>query len=412
MSWVVLLLLAASGRAADLEQHGYVKAQVEVLPFEEVVGASARLQQQLSGGDDVVSFEATFDLDLDLGLIGSTNLYDRAAELRIIPVECFVTVHPSWFDLSAGKQYVFWGQTDWVNPTDLFTPWDYLHISSELEDYRIAPWALRFTAYVRDTSFDLVWVPLPRPDLMDFSLMADGGIGVADAELPDRTIANGDFGLRIATRVAGFDLSAMAFHGLDKRPGFQMDVDTSTMPPALTLVPTYGTMEAVGGDFARGFGPVLLKGEAAWYRTQDHDGDDPTIRNPELYAVAGLTWVPTNDLNLTVQGTMSHLFAYDPVAEEATREALGEPDPDVDPVTAWGLVERAAWTWEDLLTLSVVGVQGIPEGDHAEMVLLSWRAADGLTVLGGVVVFGGPEESRFGRAHDASRVFAEVKASF
>jgi hypothetical protein len=412
MSWALLLLLASPGRAADLEHHGYVKAQVEVLPFEEAVGATARLQQQLSGGNDTASFVATFDLDLDLGLIGPTNLDDRAAELHILPVECYVTVHPSWFDLSAGKQYVFWGQTDWVNPTDLFTPWDYLHISSELEDYRIAPWALRFTAYVRDTSFDLVWVPLPRPDLMDFSMMADRNVGVGDPELPDRTLANGDFGLRIATRVAGFDLSAMAFHGLDKRPGMRMDVDTTSMPPILTLVPSYGTMQAVGGDFARGFGPVLLKGEAAYYRTEDHDGDDPAIRNPELYAVAGLTYVPHTNLNLTVQGTVSHLFEYDPEVETATRQAMGEPDPDVDPVTAWGLVERAAWTWEDLLTVSVVGVQGIPEGDHSEMVLVSWRAADGLTVLAGAVVFGGPEESRFGRVRDASRVFAEVKASF
>ncbi|MBW1881821.1 MAG: hypothetical protein JRJ84_25980 [Deltaproteobacteria bacterium] len=157
MCWVLLSLLASLGHAADLEHHGYVKAQIEVLPFAEAVGASARLQQQLSGGDDIASFRAAFDLDLDLGLIGSTNLDERDAEVRILPVECYVTLHPSWFDLSAGKQYVFWGQTDWVNPTDLFTPWDYLHISSELEDYRVAPWALRFTAYVRDTSFDLVW---------------------------------------------------------------------------------------------------------------------------------------------------------------------------------------------------------------------------------------------------------------
>ncbi|MBW1881820.1 MAG: hypothetical protein JRJ84_25975 [Deltaproteobacteria bacterium] len=253
---------------------------------------------------------------------------------------------------------------------------------------------------------------LPRPDVIDFSLMADRNVGVGDPELPDRTLANGDFGLRITTRVAGFDLSAMAFHGLDKRPGVRMDVDTTAMPPTLTLVPSYGTLQAVGGDFARGFGPVLLKGEAATYRTEDHDGDDPAIRNPEFYAVAGLTYVPHTNLNLTVQGTVSHLFKYDPEVETAIRQAMGEPDPDVDPTTVWGLVERAAWTWEDLLTLSVVGVQGIPEGDHFEMALLSWRAADGLTVLAGAVVFGGPEESRFGRVRDASRVFAEVKASF
>ena len=57
-----------------------------------------------------------------------------------------VYLHKGFLDLSVGKQYVFCGQTDWVNPTDLFTPWDYVNISSELEDYRVAPWAIRATA--------------------------------------------------------------------------------------------------------------------------------------------------------------------------------------------------------------------------------------------------------------------------
>ncbi len=46
------------------------------------------------------------------------------------------------------------------------------------------------------------------------------------------------------------------------------------------------------------------------------------------------------------------------------------------------------------------------------MAFVSWRASDGLTVLGGVVLFGGPEDTRFGRIRDSSRAFVEVKYSF
>ncbi len=51
-------------------------------------------------------------------------------------------------------------------------------------------------------------------------------------------------------------------------------------------------------------------------------------------------------------------------------------------------------------------------GGRGEMAFVSWRASDGLTVLGGVVLFGGPEDTRFGRIRDSSRAFVEVKYSF
>ncbi len=424
---VGLLVLAAPLTAAAqasppprpaLEFHGYAKAMGELsladpYPF----GGKARLQADLSGGTRLVRFRAMVDLDLDVGDVPPGDLGDRTAEVSLIPVELRVDLHPGPVDISVGKQYVFWGQTDWINPTDLFTPWDYVNISSELEDYRVAPWAIRATAYARATSFDLVWVPWPLPHAMDFSPMADEGFEVADPDLPDHTVKNSDIGLRIATRFVGIDASVMAFHGLDKRPGMAMEaiIDTTTMPPpppTLVATPTYDMMSAVGGDLAWGAGPILLKGEVAYYWTEDLDGDDPMVRNPELSAVAGLTVVPASWLNITVQGTANHLSRYDPDDEGAALLALGMPDPTVDPTTSWGIVERAAVDIRDVVSISVVAMQGLPQGDHFEMAYVSWRVADGLTLLGGVVLFGGPEDTRFGRIRDYSRAFLELKYAF
>ncbi len=46
------------------------------------------------------------------------------------------------------------------------------------------------------------------------------------------------------------------------------------------------------------------------------------------------------------------------------------------------------------------------------MAFVARRARDGLTVVGGGVLFGGPEDTRFGRIRDSSRAFVEVKYSF
>ena len=401
-----------------VDLHGYAKALAGLTLADPCpVGGKARLQADLSGGIDVVRFRAMFDLDLDVTSVPNESLDERPAEVSLIPVECRVDIHAGPVDLSVGKQYVFWGQTDWVNPTDLFTPWDYVNISSELEDYRVAPWAVRATAYTRATSFDLVWVPWPTPHLMDLTPMAESGFDVADPDLPRRTIAHSDIGLRVATRFAGIDAAIMGFYGLDKRPGMAMDVqiDTSTMPPpppVITVTPTHGMMGAVGGDIAWGAGPILLKGEAAYYWTEDLDGDDPVVRNPEFAAVAGLTVVPIHWLNFTVQGTANRLSHYDPAAEEAALAQPGMPDPTADPRTTWGIVERISVDIRDVVSISAVGTQGLPGKDYFVLGYVSWRAADGLTVLAGVLLFGGPDDSRFGQIRDQSRVFAEVKYSF
>ncbi len=431
-----MLALALAGSLAALagppEQlvHGYAKAAAD-WRFQDAdapLDLGSRLQLDLGQRRANLSWRAAFDLDSPAPL--AADGADLAGPVSLRPVELRVGAHGGAWDLVVGKQYVFWGVTDWVNPTDLFTPWDYTHMGSELEDYRIAPWAVRATGWVGGSSIDLVWVPLPLPDVVFAPGTTGDGMTTADPELPDRDLAHGSFGLRGTTTVRGFDLSLMGYHGLDKRPGMDVRFDLSTMPPPMTLVPVHGTMTAVGGDLARGFGPVLLKAESAYYRTEDLAGTDPVVRNPELFSVAGLTWVPTTALNLSVQGTWNHLFAYDPDAEAehwrqhwedalgvdvvAVAEATGMPlhVPEADPVDAFGLVERIAWNWRDTVNLSLVGVQGAEDLDHFEMLLVRWRVADGLTALGGVILFGGPEGSRFGDAADDSQALAELKASF
>ena len=407
---------AAALEESKVELHGYAKAGADLtLASPYPVGGKARLQTDLSGGTRIVRFRAMFDLDMDVRAAGEPE--DRTAEFRVIPVECRMDLRLGPIDVVVGKQYAFWGQTDWINPTDLFTPWDYVHISSELEDYRVAPWALRTTAYVKATSFDLVWVPWPTPHVMDFSPMEAEGVTVDDPSMPRRSIGNSDIGIRVATRFLGIDASAMGFHGLDKRPGMVMtaDIDTTVMPPpppVLTATPTYGMMNAVGGDLAWGAGPILLKGEVAYYWTGDLAGDDPTVRNPELTAVTGLTVVPAPWLNFTVQGTVDHLTRYDPEAEEAALLAAGMSSVDVGPSTSWGIVERVAIDIRDIVSISLVSMQGLPEADWFGLGYVSWRAADGLTVLLGAVLFGGPDGSDFGRLGDYSRVFVEAKYSF
>ena len=72
-------------------------------------------------------------------------------------------------------------------------------------------------------------------------------------------------------------------------------------------------------------------------------------------------------------------------------------------------MERISFDIRGVVGISLVGLQGLPEKDWFAMGYVSWRAADGVTLLAGTVLFGGPDGSRFGSARDLSRVFVEIK---
>ena len=191
----------------------------------------------------------------------------------------------------AGKQFVRWGKTDILNPTDRFAPRDYLTV---MDTELLGVTAARFTAGLQSDTLDLIaarFTPSRTPlldqrwagltaGLENLTLVDEG------AQYPART----QVGARWNHVGSGYEFSLSAFSGNNNLPLIEsgepvlpggIPAPPIVLPPgasprAVLQVPVtrvYPTMWMVGGDAAVPLPVVTLKGEAAFFGSDDSRAD-------------------------------------------------------------------------------------------------------------------------------------------
>jgi hypothetical protein len=184
--------------------------------------------------------------------------------------------------LQLGKQFVRWGKTDVLNPTDRFAPRDYLAV---VDSEFLGVTAARFTAGLQSDTLDLVaarFTPSRTP-LLDqrwAGLTAElENVALIDAgsDYPGRT----QFGARWNHVGAGYEFSVSAFSGNNNLPLIESGAPPIIVPPGNILpaglqVPitrVYPTMWMAGGDAAVPLPVFTVKAEAAFFGTSDARAD-------------------------------------------------------------------------------------------------------------------------------------------
>jgi hypothetical protein len=189
--------------------------------------------------------------------------------------------------IDAGKQFIRWGKTDIVTPTDHFAPRDFLNVvNSEF----LAVWGARGVVQVGAHTIDLVWVPTltpsripllnqrwaPAPELPPGAALADLG-----ALIPEGSQA----GVRYSHIADRLEYSVSVFNGFNHLPNIEASplfsaehapTPTFVVPPGAVLIGVrrvYPTMRSYGADLALPTRWFAIKGEAA-YSTSDTPGTD------------------------------------------------------------------------------------------------------------------------------------------
>jgi hypothetical protein len=175
--------------------------------------------------------------------------------------------------VEAGKQFVRWGKTDVLTPTDRFAPRDYLEVV--VNDF-LPVTAVRATYERSGRTLDVVWVPrftpsrLPLADsrwapgapVTEFVAVIDGG-----AEIPGGPQA----GARFSQVASGFEYSVSVFGGYHHLP--QIENRPSARVPAIETVRVYPRIRAFGGDLAWPTRWFTLKAEASFFDSSDRRAD-------------------------------------------------------------------------------------------------------------------------------------------
>ena len=167
--------------------------------------------------------------------------------------------------VEVGKQFVRWGKTDIVIPTERFAPKDYMEV---VTTDTLAVTAARATVANSAGSLDVVvtpWMTPSRLPLFDqrwvVAPAAAQGLPLRDAgaQFPDGP----QIGARLNRIARRGEFSVSAFRGYNHLPQFLTTVVPA--PLRVDVVREYPQLTSVGADASVDLPWLTLKGETAWF---------------------------------------------------------------------------------------------------------------------------------------------------
>ena len=396
---VFVLLAAASplhAGAQTLTQRGFAEGSAVAFP-QEAPNDSTRLVGDFLLRDDVFLKTGPW-LQLAAGAELRANSYGqveddwrvdfsdrgvRRPRLSIRRAAATITHGP--FVVDAGKQFIRWGRTDVVTPTDRFAPRDFLNV---FDNEFLAVTGVRGAAQHGAETLDAVWVPRFTPSrvpLVDQRwTVLPAGVSVPAQALPRALPDGSQVGVRWNHTGAGLDWSAAFFDGFNHLPNIE----------ATGL--TYPAMRMYGGDAAVPTRWATLKGETAWFTSSSPATDEYVMYVIQIERQTG-EWVLVG--GYAGEAVTAH-HASTPVTfapdRGMTRSIVGRASYTID-VNRSVAIEAAVRTSGD-------GEYGKVEYSHAYG--QHWRAT------GAAVLIAGHSGDFLGQYHDNSHATAAVRYSF
>jgi hypothetical protein len=398
------LLWAAHGSAQTFSQRGFLEGRAFFFP-QEATNDTTRLVGDFLGREELfwkpaewVQFAAGGDLranshdqvepDWSIDFKDRTILRPRVAIRRLS-----ASVTKGGFALDAGKQFIRWGRTDVLTPTDRFAPRDYLNV---LDAEFLPIFAVRPSFQVGTETLEAVWQPYLTPSRMPlfdqrwtvFPPEAEG-IPILDGGLviPERSL----WGFRWRHTGEAVELSASYFDGVNHLPTVLTEVFAT---PAIALTRVFPEIRSYGGDIAIPTSALTLKGEVAYFDSPSDTSEEYVLYVIEIERQVG-EWI-------FVVG-----YAGD-VATETSPEFQFAPDRG----TADSILGRASYTVDPRRTVAIEGA--VRQNGDGFYVKGEFSEAFGqhlrLTVTG--VGLGGEETDFLGQYQRNSHVSAGLRFSF
>jgi len=295
---VAVSLVASTAGAQALTQRGFIDGSVVLFP-QEAPNDPTQAVGDLLARDDVffkpapwVQFAGGLDVRANshdqvedswrIDLTDRTVLRPRIAIRRL---SATLTRGPLTVD--AGKQFIRWGKTDIVTPTDRFGPRDFLNV---IDAEFIAVIGVRGVVQVGGETFEGVWLPRFTPSrvpLLDqrWTVVTGEAAGIplvdAGSTFPDRSQA----GVRWGHVGAGFEYSLSFFDGFNHLP----NIETALQPAPLRIEVTrvYPSIRTYGGDAAVPTRWATIKGEAAYFSSSFPGTDEYLLYVVQLERQSG-----------------------------------------------------------------------------------------------------------------------------
>jgi hypothetical protein len=208
-----------------------------------------------------------FSIDTD-----GRNLQRPAFSLRRLSA----TLHRGKFTAEFGRQFIRWGKADILNPTDRFSPKDYL--SSVVDTDFLGVQAARITYESGADSIDVVWQPRFTPSRTPllkqrWTVLPTDLAGVQLRDDGARYPGGSQYGIRWNHVTSAYEYSLSYFEGRQNLPSFDGTL-LQAFPPAAAIARTYPRLRMVGADAAVPLPWFTVKAEAAHFGSATPDAQE------------------------------------------------------------------------------------------------------------------------------------------
>ncbi len=362
----------------------------------------------------------TVDLDLQQGkgpVAFKANPYiyhyrDREQEIGLR--QAYMDIYFRSMDVRVGKQQIIWGKAEGVFITDIVSPKDLREfLLPDFEEIRMGITAVKADYYVGNHTFELVWLPVFTPTRMP----EEGSIWRPKMDFPitpqfDRSqqqvegsLDNSELFAKYSALTSAIDIEVMAGYAWDDDPTLhitkQIDPQTRKLS-ALTVTPRHHRLTIGGGSFSSTLGPLVLRGEGAFYsgtyfNTADPAVADAVVEKNYLHYLLGLDY-SIWDIQLSGQFIQQAILDY-------------EPGIDQDEFENTMTVRARRDFLRETLTLELFSYIGLDHNDALIRPRLYYDLADGFEILVGANLFTG-NQGRFGQYEDNDMGYFKIKYSF
>lgn len=295
MKWAAIFVCAAAllAQGQEFSQRGFVAISAnlypETSPFDraQTIGGILIRYEPKWQPKPWFTLNASFDLRTDTHQEVARELHfdwnDRSLERPALSIRQLAAVFTkNNFTVILGKQFIRWGEADFLNPTDRFAPSDLLN----LVDQELLPVTAARVTYTRgDNTLNLVWQPAFTPARIPlvnhrwtFLPPAYYSFEVEDqgSTFPERS----SFGIRWGHSAARYEYSLSYYDGYNYFPDFNVQVESGA--PRLTYSRLYPTLRLYGADLTVPLSLVTFKSEGAYYTSSTKNQDEYVLYLAEL----------------------------------------------------------------------------------------------------------------------------------
>ena len=228
------------------------------------------------------------DRDLDIGLR-----------------EVYLDIFFDAMDFRLGKQQIIWGKADGVFITDIISPKNLSEfLLPDFDEIRMGVTALKADYYLGNNTLEAVWIPAftatvaPDSGSIWYSIPSFPVTPTFDYSQKEVTpsLENSEFFAKFSAMTSLIDFEVMAGYAWDDDPAIhvQKTIDPATMQlSSITVTPRHHRLGIGGGSFSTTLGPVVLRGESAYYsgkyfQTEDMTATDGLTEKNYLHYLMGV----------------------------------------------------------------------------------------------------------------------------